>query len=131
MPTAKIGSGNYIYVYNTYGDWVNNRGVWSQTWTKKHYFGISIPSGFEDDAGMQSQPGINPIQAYVIDNKIDDGLPASGKLQAIYNFDYYLKWSTASATYSVNNCFDTTTQKYSIAGDSGSSMNCGISFEFQ
>ena len=71
IPTAKIGNGNYIYVYN---------------YTSVNYFGISavIPYPGTTTIGgvIDSNPGLTVAQAAAIDSKIDDGLPQTGNVLA-------------------------------------------------
>jgi prepilin-type N-terminal cleavage/methylation domain-containing protein len=69
LPSARISKGNSVYVWS-------NTGI--------DYFGLSgvvaIPSGNVP----RGQPGLTVQQAYSIDNKIDDGLPQSGRVTAQY-----------------------------------------------
>jgi prepilin-type N-terminal cleavage/methylation domain-containing protein len=90
MPTAKVGSGVYVYVYS-------NNGV--------NYFGLSyvnavwlLAGGLDfGEAGWNNTPGVSVSQAFAIDQKIDDGLPQSGNVTAQYLIDANwppLTWGT-------------------------------------
>ena len=69
FPAAKLGKGNYIYVYSTSG--VNYFGIAPMTTT------TGFPNAL--NAAMTVQ------QAYAIDSKIDDGFPATGNVTATWD----------------------------------------------
>ena len=155
FPSAKIGGGNYVYVYS-YND-VN-------------YFGLSGNVVFEAWAMAATEnPGLTVQQAYNIDKKIDDGLPQSGTVTATYNNTYigvtlYPWWAsggtglygplnnavtamgansgapnygpTTNATAgSAITCYDNNStvspQHYSTEFNNGNGLNCALSFQFQ
>jgi prepilin-type N-terminal cleavage/methylation domain-containing protein len=147
FPPAKIGGGNYIYVYSggvdtaalgTVGDGLN-------------YFGLSAVNGTLHGT-VTGPPGLTVQQAYVIDTKIDDGLPQSGRVTAMYldrsfHDNDNTVWAGAGETAGPNppyitptpssskTCFDngwsTGTQHYSIEVSNGSNVNCALSFRMQ
>ncbi|MGC2657118.1 MAG: prepilin-type N-terminal cleavage/methylation domain-containing protein [Bryobacteraceae bacterium] len=87
LPAAKLGQGNYIYVFSS---------------GQKNYFGLSAvtaigSSAVEDVWGdTSSTPSLSVQQAYEIDRKIDDGLPQSGNVLAQY-INGAVLWVGASA----------------------------------
>jgi prepilin-type N-terminal cleavage/methylation domain-containing protein len=146
FPTAKIGRGNYIYVWS--GGLSNADGT--------NYFGLSALTGVSaGGGGVSSQPALTVQEAYSIDAKIDDGLPQYGNVTALYvedNLASSVMWAPASNTvaegahglnniptttatpWATTNCYDNNNvagpQTYSVAQNS-SQINCGLSFRFQ
>jgi len=149
-PAARIGGNNYVYVYS---------GGISGT-DGNNYFGLSIPSAVNIDTQyMTSSPGLTVNQAYAIDTKVDDGLPQSGHVTALYvngfingSVQTYVFWagggggtSTAgpvgtapgnAATGSSTTCYDnggnaSATMVYSTEQNGGNGVNCALSFQFQ
>ncbi len=137
LPEAKLGQGNYIYVYSR--GWGNNTGLNS--------FGMSAVT--QIGTGLLSTPGLTVKQAYDIDKKIDDGLPQSGNVMALYltsNYGFASPvWAGTTASQppytsgtggSSSTCFDNgnstgTRQHYSIEISNGTNVNCALSFRFQ
>lgn len=138
LPAAKIGAGNYVYSWSTGG--MNYWGISSITW-----LGSGIPT---------SQPMLTVAQAYAIDNKVDDGLPQSGRVTAQYldgsSFGYSIGtgfgWAgsggvtggpyTTATPGTSTTCFDNgntsgAVQKYSISRSNGTGVNCAVSFRLQ
>jgi prepilin-type N-terminal cleavage/methylation domain-containing protein len=84
LPEAKIGRGNYIYVWS---------GGWKEWFTGNppgdnvNYFSIAYDGGVDASFApyMAVGPGLTVKQAYDIDKKIDDGLPQSGSVMTMYN----------------------------------------------
>ena len=79
FPAAKIGNGNYIYVWS--GGWQGFQALSDRV----NYFSLSAVVG--GPAPMNGQLTSNTTltvqQAYAIDSKIDDGLPQSGRVMAL------------------------------------------------
>jgi prepilin-type N-terminal cleavage/methylation domain-containing protein len=80
FPAARIGNGNYIYVWSGGWQW------WATRSDGANYFALSAvvgsPVGW---VGMiASNTTLTVQQAYNIDSKIDDGLPQSGWVMAMY-----------------------------------------------
>jgi prepilin-type N-terminal cleavage/methylation domain-containing protein len=144
FPTAKLGQGNYIYV------WSGGPGTWGGgSGNGTNYFGLSVVTGTVSGTGIFSTPGLSVTQAYSIDKKIDDGLPMSGNITAVYN-----TWSAPSGCYgtaaggggfgnpyntatpgSATTCYDNgnvsqAVQQYSLAQNT-SNLNCALTFQFQ
>jgi prepilin-type N-terminal cleavage/methylation domain-containing protein len=132
IPPAKIGGGNFIYVYSGYAD-----ECCVYTGTGPNFFGLSVVNAFNDSNVIgppAPAPGLTVEQAYAIDGKIDDGLPQSGRVLAQYlgaPRDGAQSWSTNAAMPSSTTCFDTTSGNYSINENSGTGVNCALSFRFQ
>ena len=147
-PTAQIGNANYLYAYSLGKN--GTGGLW-QTYNI-NYFGVSVVTGLDASHGeVISTLGMTVKQAYNIDTKIDDGIPISGNVQAIYiNTDntYYANWVylggavaapttlsfKTSTAGSSTTCFDngatwTKNQTYSTSQNSNN-FNCALSFQF-
>jgi hypothetical protein len=73
--------------------------------------------------------GLTVSQAYNIDNKIDDGLPQSGNVTAIYTNGLAPHIVTSGGNSA--SCYDTTTSTYSTTINNGSGGNCALSFKMQ
>lgn len=115
VPKGKI-SGNFVYV------WSENGFNW---------FGLSLVTQLHF-AGLYSSPGITTLQAYNMDTKLDDGIPTTGSVQAVYiNFvSKVLAPSVGVSGGSSASCYDTITGRYSTAQDSGNDKNCALSFRW-
>jgi prepilin-type N-terminal cleavage/methylation domain-containing protein len=148
LPQAKIGNGNYVYVWSggpleawgAGGDIATNNGT--------NYFGVAAV-WYMNSGGWASygNPGMTVQQAYSIDQKIDDGFPQSGHVLALYinpNVNVGATWAgtgqggapyTTPTTGSSATCFDngggSGPQQYSIEISGGSNVNCALSFQFQ
>lgn len=102
FPQAKIGNGNYVYVWSGGVPEVNGEVAGDNV----NYFGISVPNSSEGGIGTGGWPytdqGMTVQQAYGIDKKMDDGLPQSGNVQAWYvdweKTPAWVAWSTASGS---------------------------------
>jgi prepilin-type N-terminal cleavage/methylation domain-containing protein len=120
IPAAKIGHGNYIYVYGINGF---------------NWYGLSAPTQITTANALISSPIVNVAQAYSIDAKMDDGLPLSGNVQAAYlttsTSVVQNAPNTAIAGGNATSCFDTTTGAYSVTVNNGNGGNCALSFKFQ
>jgi len=78
--SARIGQGNAVYVYSGGND---DGGTGSWVSTNINYWGLSVP--VEEDSGFAiSNPGLTVSQAQAIDQKIDDGMPITGRVIAAY-----------------------------------------------
>jgi prepilin-type N-terminal cleavage/methylation domain-containing protein len=140
LPAAKIGSGNYVYV------WSGGPQL-AGTPNSINYFGLSSVTG--GIAGCSncaaSNPALSVAQAYAIDTKIDDGLPQSGQIIAVYtNGGLGATWAggasqvppyTTGTPGSSTSCFDNgnsagSSQQYSMEQNS-SGLNCALSFQMQ
>jgi prepilin-type N-terminal cleavage/methylation domain-containing protein len=124
FPPAKLGGGNYVY-------------VWSNNGT--NYFGLSGVSSV-NDAGyniglgeMYATTNITVRQAYAIDAKVDDGLPQSGRVTVMYigTGVGVVLWSHSAASDGASTCFNTTSSTYSISINGGAGLNCALSFQMQ
>ena len=119
FPEAKIGRGNFVYVYE-----VNS----------ENYFGISTIISVPTVSGaLESSSTIPVVQAYNIDKKTDDGLPATGKITAAYiNGSNEVTSVAPNAVYdNSSTCYNTSSGTYSIDYKGGAGANCALSFQFQ
>jgi prepilin-type N-terminal cleavage/methylation domain-containing protein len=147
FPAAKIGRGNYIYVYE--GGLTSVNGL--------NYYGLSAIT--EVNQWITSTPALTVAEAYAIDTKIDDGLPETGLVTAQYNnVGRGPGWSsgepdsgggghgspiTAAQAGSASTCWDNSSaasgtpgvagaaQHYSIEISNGSNVTCALSFQMQ
>jgi prepilin-type N-terminal cleavage/methylation domain-containing protein len=134
MPTAKIGGGNYLYVYS--GGFLGNG---NPAFNGVNYFGLSAVTniGLNSSSGfITTNNGLTVTQAYNIDKKIDDGLPVTGRVIADFpNMGSYSSIQYGGAiSSSATSCFDNggvylASYGYSLQGN-GNLMNCGLSFQF-
>jgi hypothetical protein len=155
FPAAKLGQGNYIYVWSGPFNGAELPG-------NINSFGISALTAVGGCGNAPvSNPALTVSQAYAIDSKIDDGLPQSGNVLALYiNFAVSTStgswaasggvegahtsgWSatgnqptTAATPGSTTTCYDNgnaagTPQQYSVEISNGSNTNCALSFKMQ
>ena len=120
FPTAKIGNGNFLYVYET--------GIYN-------WFGLSAVTSTNSGAALVSGADISVNQAYNMDKKIDDGLPTTGNVVAVY-----LNTVTARGGQqqppsgnpdTASTCYNSSTNTYSTNISNGSNPNCALSFKMQ
>ena len=123
FPPAKLGRGNFIYVYSTGG--VN-------------YYGMSNLTSISAAGAVTSGVSVTAQQAYNIDKKMDDGFPTTGNAQASYDGADAGENGTATASAhtaspaAATDCYDSTaTPAYGLATNNGNGANCGMSFRFQ
>jgi prepilin-type N-terminal cleavage/methylation domain-containing protein len=147
FPAAKIGRGNYVYVYT------------GQAWngsanmpTGINYFGLSAITQTVTGGAPFSNPALSVQEAYAIDSKVDDGLPQLGRVTVSYlgqggASGYvngtpnalgagYVGPNTGPLTGSSTTCYDNggvinTEQHYSIEISNGSNVTCALSFQMQ
>lgn len=132
LPAAKAASNNYMYVFSDSG--IN-------------YFGLSGAtsldiSGYNIGLGVLSTTrALSPLTAGQLDQKIDDGMPLTGKLTARYISPTCspatIIWSaTASSSVaaagSASTCYDNNADTanpviYTTRFNSGNGLNCAIS----
>jgi prepilin-type N-terminal cleavage/methylation domain-containing protein len=158
FPAAKIGNGNYVYVWSggpsqTAGQHTSN-GI--------NYFGVSpitaslASYGCGYTIGSTSGPGLTVVQAYAMDTKVDDGMPQTGRVIATYVNALAacpVAWAAGGETVgaagtgatagSSTTCYDNSatsngtpgvsgaTQHYSIEMSNGSNVACALSFQLQ
>lgn len=141
LPPAKLGQGNYIYVYSFNG---NN----SYPPQGTNYFGLSAVTTLVNNSSLISTPTLTVQQAYAIDQKIDDGLPQRGVVLANYiaSNGANIQWAAGGGAFGQNGaaatpgssttCFDNgsvsgATQKYSVEINNGANANCALSFQLK
>jgi prepilin-type N-terminal cleavage/methylation domain-containing protein len=147
LPQAKIGRGNYIYVYSSVycgPCWVN-LGV--------NYFGLSAVSSIAASSQygeIVSIPNLPVMEAYNIDKKVDDGFPQSGNVMAWYINGAQTWTDGTNASYTANEptpyagalagsattCYDNgnsagAVTQYSLNQNHGAGANCALSFTMQ
>jgi len=145
LPPAKIGQGNYIYVWSepaASGGTAQSNGF--------NYFGLSQITALSVAGLPTSTAGLSVQQAYNIDTKMDDGLPQTGRVMAYQDTGFPLKSclaggspatclpaTVASATSpSATTCSDSGgvaggIAQYSTTQNNGTGINCALSFQFQ
>jgi prepilin-type N-terminal cleavage/methylation domain-containing protein len=140
FPLGKIGRGNYVYA------WSGSNAAYNGG-SSTNYYGLSTVSGVASNV-IVSTPGLAVAEAYNIDQKIDDGLPQSGKVLAFYLSSGNIPtWAgnstnnggvpfTTAIQGSSSTCFDNgnvagAAQQYSIEISSGANVTCGLSFKMQ
>jgi prepilin-type N-terminal cleavage/methylation domain-containing protein len=123
FPVARIGQGNFLYVYETGGS---------------NWFGLSAVTGTGGGGSnsiLYSNANIPVVQAYNIDKKIDDGLPNTGNVLATYlnNSTTFVQPANAQTTDSSNSCYNTTNYVYSLSASAngGNNQTCALSFRVQ
>ena len=115
IPRAKL-NGMYLQVFSLNG---------------LNYFSLARVTQLVGNNGDRTAgPGLSVLQASSIDSKIDDGAPASGKVQTLYYTNPALVSSPNAASANSSTCFDTTTYQYSIAVNGGRGVNCALSIQF-
>jgi prepilin-type N-terminal cleavage/methylation domain-containing protein len=132
FPRAKLGA-NYITA--GYNDPQLNSGQYF------HRFGIVAPVSMPFQSDLLTNSGLTVMQAYRIDQKIDDGSPTTGKVLAGGTCCSSV-WATGGTTavYAWSNptgtsttCFDQSTGSagYSIEVSGGTGMNCVLMIQMQ
>lgn len=132
FPRAKFDGKSYVYIWSRNG--VN-------------YFCIAaIDSLYNTSGYVHSSTSMTVQMAYSIDSKIDDGLPRLGRIKAELVFQNNILGaaggghngaSTNAATPPLNyTCYDNNnvsnaTQKYSLAQNGGSGINCALTMRFE
>jgi prepilin-type N-terminal cleavage/methylation domain-containing protein len=116
MPAAAIGNGHFLYVYS----------VNAQNW-----FGLSAVTATTANSLVVSKARLSVAQAYAIDNKIDDGMPTTGNVQAVYLTNNTLTQATNAVSDSSSTCFNSATNAYSMTQNNGAGPNCALSFLMQ
>lgn len=119
LPPAKLGKGNYIYVYETNG----------QNW-----FGLSTVTSINEAGNFLLSNATIPVtQAYNIDKKIDDGQPTTGEVVAVYinNSQTVTTAAPSGNPDTASTCYNNSTNTYSTNVNNGSGPNCALSFKMQ
>ena len=157
FPAARIGYG-YIVVYSggyTFG--VNNGKNYFSTFSMNYWIS---QGGFSSTSNPLGDVIFTPKQAYLIDNKVDDGLPQFGKVTAMAGGIWAANRNNnpnfggdcddplgvcgpvvagdgiATDPTKSYNCYDNNniagaTEQYSTNLASVENINCGLSWEFQ
>jgi prepilin-type N-terminal cleavage/methylation domain-containing protein len=120
VPAGKIGRGTYVIVGETNG--INYYALEGITY-------ISANGAFSATATVTTP--IPVLEAYKIDQKIDDGLPTSGNVQANYITLFAFTAAPNAASDGTTTCYNTSSNTYSIGYNGGVGANCALSFAFQ
>jgi prepilin-type N-terminal cleavage/methylation domain-containing protein len=147
FPLAKIGQGNFVYVYAT-GRW--NGAYWDTTTpgvydsSSVNWFGISAITTVNTGGWPASSPAMSVQQAYSIDTKIDDGNPFTGRVKARYLGAAAIRWmdgtgwnnaDTGATVGSSTTCYDNNgivgIPSYSMEQNGGAGLNCSLAIRFQ
>ena len=156
FPPAKLGRGNYIYVWSKSGP-----SGFTIPGLSGNYLGFSAVSGVPASTGgcngcVVSNPSLTVQEAASIDAKVDDGLPQSGNVLALYlnaslassSGDSWAAGGGTAGASSANGpttsatpgssttCYDNgnvagASQQYSVEISNGSNVNCALSFKLQ
>jgi prepilin-type N-terminal cleavage/methylation domain-containing protein len=157
FPQAKLDQGNCFYVWSG-GSGENNNymssGVEYFQSNGTNYHGLSAISALPTVASgfLKSTTGLTVQQAYNIDKKMDDGLPQSGRVTAMY-LNNLVEWAAgantmgsggsasgaspgAAQTPQTWTCYDnggnaSAPMQYSLGTNNGNGVNCALSFQFQ
>jgi prepilin-type N-terminal cleavage/methylation domain-containing protein len=139
LPTAKIGNGNYVYVWSggveATQSITDNNGI--------NYYGLSAVTELQAQNPTPSNMALSAVQAFAIDSKMDDGVPQSGNVMAMY-VNYGARWAgntygvfgalpSSDAAPSDTTCYDGIAgqHQYSKGWNKGANINCALSFRFQ
>ncbi len=90
LPTAKIGNNNFIYTFSG--------GYNSSAPNGLNYFGLGRINYMDSGVDFTATAGLSVYQASYLDEKIDDGLPQSGKTMAFHVVLGSPKWANGSKT---------------------------------
>jgi prepilin-type N-terminal cleavage/methylation domain-containing protein len=147
FPAAKIGRGNYVYVYGGY-TWNGSTNVLNGL----SYYGLSALTLTGTISGALSAPALSVQEAYSIDSKVDDGLPLTGRVTASYlstsgagNYFGGTPDDTGAGVFPTNppavtgsssTCEDNgnvagAAPHYSIEISNGANVTCALSFQFR
>lgn len=149
LPKAKMGGNNYVYVYSLQvpSSAVAGGFISSPILKNVNYFGFSVISEISQWGVTTANAGLTVTEAYNIDQKYDDGLPASGSINAIALLNNSsppdgLIWAGTSygqgmsafpaIAASSTTCFDNNNVNwanvyYSLRIDNGNNVNCALS----
>lgn len=130
LPPARLRTGDFITVYSD--RMYNYYQILGYTCIAPQHGGMCYLPG----ATSANQPGITPLEAMAIDNKIDDGFPTTGTVQTrdITTFSNSAPPSpglagTATAGYCGNT--DTSPTTYNTGTSFANTLLCSISIRFQ
>ncbi len=113
LPKSSFGNNNYFTVFSA---------------NSTNYFQLTIVTGI--NSGVYSiGNNLSPADAYAIDAKIDDGLPGSGRLQAMEGTSALNNAATPGTTSCVSSA--NTPPTYNIGGAYDSVTLCQLRFQFQ
>jgi prepilin-type N-terminal cleavage/methylation domain-containing protein len=126
FPQAKLGHGTYIYVTGI-------APMYGGGQTLQNYFGIAGITTIGNVEGCDGCLGTTPVvtvmEAYSIDNKLDDGFAQQGRIIAAW-LDPYPAYANAAASHSPTTC-QNYSDIYSITINNGAGLNCALMFRMQ
>lgn len=117
LPPAKLGKGNFFTIGSYSG---------------KQYYILTGISQVKANADLTTTNNLSPVTAYTLDKKIDDGLPAAGKVFALDTVTNVTSATngTGVITASANNCVNSAAY-YTSSSTYANALNCSLRFEFQ
>ena len=146
LPSAKIGGGSVVYVISyspSAIDFWNMSGA-SPTFSgipygAYNYYALSSLSDLSVIFNTNAYPSLTVAQAYSIDTKIDDGMPALGRVIASYPSESAIGFSCHGSCNAILasgiSCFDNAgggaQVQYSMSYHNGAGLNCGLMFQMQ
>jgi prepilin-type N-terminal cleavage/methylation domain-containing protein len=89
LPEAKLGHGNYLSIWSGWA----SAGYGANLGDGNNYFALTSAVVLNCDGSVVTAPGITVQQAVAIDSKVDDGLPQSGNVTALYYWKYHVYWA--------------------------------------
>jgi prepilin-type N-terminal cleavage/methylation domain-containing protein len=120
FPSAKMGYGQYVYVYESPG---------------ANWYGVAGITGTATGGQLNATANMPVIEAYNIDKKIDDGLPVTGSVRAMFINNFVLGPPMIGPTDTSSTCYNTATPSgaYSVSSSTGNGNNgnCALSFKFE
>lgn len=153
LPRSQLGGDRYVYVWSkdTFDEYTYN--YISKSINYFTVAGVTNYCGYNTCGFWNSNANISVADAYNIDNKIDDGMPQSGKVIAAHLI-FANGWGGGTAMWasfyqgslygsptdaragSASTCMDNNNtpgqpQKYSLQYNNGSSLTCALTFQFQ
>jgi prepilin-type N-terminal cleavage/methylation domain-containing protein len=142
LPVAKLGGGNYVYVWSGGYGWMGMTEAAS-------FYGLEVIASTDSSCRIGNAPpsifGISADESYAMDKKADDGFPQSGKIQAVRMYSNVIGYvmgdggaadTTTATPVTSTSCYDDggstgSTRKYSVSGSGHNSHNCALSVQFQ
>lgn len=119
LPAAKLGNGNFFTVGSS---------------ATINYYILTGVNQVKASADLVSTNNITPVEAVMMDKKIDDGLPGSGTVFALDTVTTPISSGngTEVTNMSANNCIDATGKYYNTGSSTyANTMNCSLRFQFQ
>ena len=147
LPRGKAGNGLFVYVISGYESDAAN----SDFFSSNNFFSLSQVTAIGGFGRINGNTGLSVNQAYNIDKKTDDGLPAKGNVQAVSaqgdsshsglwfsnnDTESYAPPGGSNINASATTCYDNNNSTanpvtYSLSQNNGAGINCSLAFKFQ